>query len=202
VFDWRRAGSWCGLAGSSIFLMAWAIAIATTPGYDFGGQWVSDLGVGAGASFFNAGAIMAGMLSIPFAVTLAIVLRPSRLGIAGSMSLALAGVFLMGVGIFTENAGETHWIVSISFFSLMVISMTLLSYPLFHSATIGPWTGQFTATIVLIGIGFVSLYGMGPLAETVAVLLIAIWSLAIAWKLRWYLCVVFPQGAFGGHSGR
>lgn len=202
MFDWRRAGSWCGLAGSSIFLIAWATATAATPGYSFGGQWVSDLGVRAGAPFFNAGAIMAGILSIPFAVTLAIVLRPSRLGIAGSTFLALAGIFLMGVGIFTENAGETHWIVSISFFSLMLISMTLLSYPLFRSATMGPWSGQFTATIVLIGIGFVILYGMGPLAETVAVLLIAIWSLAIAWKLRWYLCVVFPQGAFGGHSGR
>lgn len=202
MFDWRRAGSWCGLAGSSIFLAAWAAAIATTPGYIFGGQWVSDLGVGAGAPFFNAGVIMAGLLSIPFAVTLAIVLRPSRLGIAGSMFLTLAGVFLVGIGVFTENAGETHWVVSISFFSLALISMILLSYPLFLSATMGPWTGQFTAVIVLIGVGFVALYGMGPLAETVAVLLIAIWSLAIAWKLRWFLCIVFPQGAPGVHSGR
>ena len=202
MFDWRRAGSWCGLAGSSIFLMAWVIAIATSPGYNFGGQWVSDLGVGAGASFFNAGVIVAGILSIPFAITLAIVLRPSRLGIAGSMSLVLAGVFLAGVGIITEDAGETHWIVSISFFSLTLLATVLLSYPLSRSVTMGPWSGQFTAAIVLIGVGFVALYGMGPLAETVAVLLIAIWSLAIAWKLRWYLCVVFPQGAFGGHSGR
>jgi len=202
VFDWRRAGSWCGLAGSSIFLIAWVIAIATTPGYNFGGQWVSDLGVGAGASFFNAGAIVAGILSIPFALTLAIVLRPSRLGIMGSASLALAGIFLVGVGIFTENAGEAHWIVSISFFSLALIATILLAYPLSRSASMGPWSGQFTATIVLIGAGFVALYGMGPLAETVAVLLIAFWSLAIAWKLRGYLCVVFPQGVLSVHPGR
>jgi hypothetical membrane protein len=195
VFDWRRAGSWCGLAASSIFLIAWAIAIAATPGYIFGGQWVSDLGVGAGASFFNAGAIIAGILSIPFAVTLAIVLRPSRVGIAGSILLALAGFFLMGVGIFTENAGGTHWFVSISFFSLALISMILLSYPLYRSAAMGPWSGQFTAAVMLIGVTFVALCGMEPLAETVAVLLIAVWSLAIAWKLRWYLCVVFSQGA-------
>ena len=192
MFDWRRAGSWCGLAGSSIFLIAWATAIAATPGYSFGGQWVSDLGVGAGASFFNAGVIVAGILSIPFALTLAIVLRPSRLGIAGSMSLALAGIFLAGVGIFTENAGETHWFVSISFFSLALLATVLLSYPLYRSDAMGPWSGRVTAAIVLIGAAFVALYGMGALAETVAVLLIAIWSLAIAWKLRWYLCVEFP----------
>jgi hypothetical membrane protein len=108
------------------------------------------------------------------------------------MSLALAGIFLMGVGIFTENAGETHWIVSISFFFLALIATTLLSYPLFRSTAMGPWSGQFTAAIVLICVAFVALYGMGPLAETVAVLLIAIWSLAMAWKLRWYLCVDFP----------
>ena len=163
---------------------------------------MSDLGVGAGASFFNAGAIVAGILSIPFALTLAIVLRPSRLGIMGSASLALAGIFLVGVGIFTENAGEAHWIVSISFFSLALIATILLAYPLSRSASMGPWSGQFTATIVLIGAGFVALYGMGPLAETVAVLLIAFWSLAIAWKLRWYLCVVFPQGVLSVHPGR
>jgi len=202
VFDWRRAGSWCGLAGSSVFLIAWAIAIAATPGYRFGGQWVSDLGVGAGASYFNAGVIVAGIFSIPFALTLAMVLRSSRLGIAGSISLVLAGIFLIGVGTFTENAGETHWIVSISFFSLASISMILLSYPLFRSTAMGPWSGRITAAIFLIGAGVVALYGMEPLAETVAVLLIAIWSLAIAWKLRWYLCVISPQEAPGVRSGR
>jgi len=202
MFDWRRAGSWCGLAASSIFLMAWILAIAATPGYKFGGQWVSDLGVGAGASYFNAGVISAGILSIPFAATLALVLRPSKLGIAGSTTLILAGMFLAGVGIFTENAGEAHWIVSISFFSLALIATTLLSYPLYRSTVMGAWTGQFTAIIVLIGVSLIAIYGMGPLAETIAVLLIAIWSLAIAWKLRWYLCVIFPQGIPGVIAGR
>ncbi len=168
-------------------------AIHTTPGYDFGGQWVSDLGVDEGAAFFNAGAILAGILSIPFAVTLLLVLRPSRLGVAGCVVMILAGIALAGVGIFTENAGSTHLIVSLSFFSLMLLALVLLIWPLHKSYALGPWTGDFTAVIVFIGVGFIAIYGMGPMAETIAVLLIDIWSLAIAWKSRHYLCIVAPQ---------
>ncbi len=193
VFDWRRTGSWCGLAGSTVFLIAWAVAIAKTPGYRFGDQWVSDLGVGDGAAFFNAGVIVAGVLSIPFAASLGAVLRASRLGILGSIVLALAGVALACVGVFTETTGDVHWIVSVSFFSMIVLALVLLVLPFYRSRAMQPWTAQFTAGIVLIGIAFAAIFRVGPLVETIAVLLIAMWSLVIAWKLRWYLCVVHPE---------
>ena len=193
VFDWRRAGSWCGLAGGTIFMLTWVAAIYATPGYDFGGQWVSDLGVSEGSAFFNTGAILAGVLSIPFALSLLLVLRPSRLGGLGCIVMILAGIALAGVGIFTEDAGSAHTIVSLSFFSLMLLALVLLIWPLHKSYTLGPLAGDFTAAIVLMGVALFTLYGMSPLAETMAVLLIDIWSLAIAWKLRHYLCIIAPQ---------
>ncbi len=193
MFDWRRVGSWCGLAGTTVFLIAWATAIAKTPGYRFGAQWVSDLGVGDGAAFFNTGVIVAGLLSIPFAASLGAVLRTSRLGILGSIVLALAGIALACVGVFTEKAGDIHLIVSVSFFSLIVLALVLLVLPFQGSRAMQPWSAQFTAGIILLGIAIAAIFRAGPLVETMTVLLIAMWSLVIAWKLRWYLCVVHPE---------
>ena len=150
MFDWRRAGSWCGLAGPSIFLIMWLTAIAFTPGYRVFEQWVSDLGVGGGAVFFNSGVILAGLLTIPFAVTLALVLRPSRLGFVGSAVLIVASVALIGVGVFTENAGRMHGIMSISFFVSILLALVLLSWPLYRSSAFAPWVGLMNAVLVLM----------------------------------------------------
>ncbi len=136
---------------------------------------------------------MAGILSIPFALTLLVVLRPSRLGVVGCTVMLVAGIALAGVGIFTENAGSIHLIVSLSFFFLMLLALILLIWPLHRSYALGSWAGEFTAVVVLMGLGIGALYGMGPLTETMAVLLIDIWSLAIALRLRHYLCIVAPQ---------
>jgi len=150
VFDWRRAGSWCGLASPSIFIIMWLAAIASTPGYRVFEQWVSDLGVGGGAAYFNGGVIVAGILAIPFGVTLALVLRPSRLGILGSAFLVVAAVFLTTVGIFTENAGRLHGIVSVSFFLSALLALSLLVWPLYRSTAIASWTGILTAAFVIV----------------------------------------------------
>jgi hypothetical membrane protein len=200
VFDWRRAGSWCGLAGPVIFAVLWIVAIASTPRYDFGGQWVSDLGVGEGAAFFNSGVIVAGFLNLFFTASLAAVLRPSRLGILGSVVLALAGIFLMLIGVFTENAGEIHGIVSISFFLLALIALLVLALPLHRSPAMRPWTGLFTIVIAILGIMAIGIFAFGPLTETIAVALIVIWSIVTAWKLRHYLCVDLRRSA-GTSSG-
>lgn len=193
MFDWRRAGSWCGLAGSVIFLVCWVAAIASTPGYRFGEQWVSDLGVGGGAAYFNAGAIIAGLLTIPFAASLIMVLRSEHLLPVGCITLAGAGVALIGVGVFTENAGQMHWNVSVAFFLLVLVSLILLIFPFWKSTAMRPWGAPLTAVMVLIGCGLLAAYQAGPLTETAVVAMIIIWSVSIAWRLRVFLCVSLPR---------
>jgi len=169
--------------------MMWLAAIASTPGYKVFEQWVSDLGVGGGAAYFNGGVIVAGTLTIPFAVTLALVLRPSRLGIVGSAFLILAAVFLIGVGVFTEDAGNLHWIVSVSFFLSVLLALTLLAWPLYRSPAMAPWIGLLTAVLVAVGVLMAAILSSGPLTETTVVLMITAWSIIVAWRLRVYLCV-------------
>ena len=197
MFDWRRAGSWCGLAGPSIFLITWLAAIASTPGYRVFEHWVSDLGVGGGAAFFNGGVIVAGLLTIPFAVTLALVLQTSRLGLVGSAVLIVASVALIGVGVFTENAGRMHGIMSISFFASVLLALILLSWPLYRFPAFGPWVGLTNAVLVLVGLLMAAVSSSGPFTETVVVLMVAAWSIVVAWKLRMYLCVTLRQQALG-----
>jgi len=193
VFDWRRAGSWCGLAGPVIFLVCWVVAITSTPGYKFGEQWVSDLGVGRGAAYFNAGAIIAGILTIPFAAILVMVLRSEPLLYIGGVTLAGAGVALIGVGVFTENAGQMHWNVSVTFFSLVLLSLVLLIFPFLKSAAMRPWVAPLTAIMVLIGCVLLAAFQAGALTETVTVAMVIVWSIFIAWRLRVYLCVTLPS---------
>lgn len=174
-------------------MLCWTAAVASTPGYRFGGQWVSDLGVGGGAVYFNAGAIIAGALAVPFAVSLAMVLKSERLLWLGGGTLAAAGVALVGVGLFTENAGDTHLIVSIAFFFFALLSLFLLVYPFHKSASMRPWGAPSTALLVATGIVMLAAFRAGPLTETAAVILIIVWSILIAWRLRVYLCITLPR---------
>jgi len=160
------------------------LAIASTPGYQVFVQWVSDLGVGGGAAFFNSGVIVAGILAIPFAVGLAVALHPQRLGLAGAGFLAVAGVALVGVGVFTETAGDIHRQVSVAFFVLLMISMVLLAFPLYKSPSFGNWAGILTAIFVVVGVALAVAFNAGPLPETAVVLITAAWSLVIGWRLR------------------
>ena len=193
VFDWRRVGSWCGLAAPIIFIVCWAAAIASTPGYRFGGQWVSDLGVGGGAAYFNAGAIVSGVLTVPFAASLAKALDSERLGWFGALTLAGAGISLACIGVFTEDAGEAHLDVSVSFFVLMPMSLISLIHPFYKSAAMRPWGAHFTVIVALIGLGLLAVFQAGPLTETAVVAMIIVWSIPIAWRLRVYLCVIPPR---------
>ena len=197
MFDWRRAGSWCGLAGAVVFLVCWVAAIASTPGYKFGEQWVSDLGVGGGAAYFNAGVIIAGVLTVPFAASLVMVLRSERLLYVGGITLAAAGVALVGVGVFTENAGQMHWNVSVAFFSLVLLSLVLLVFPFLKSAAMRPWGAPITAVMVIIGCVMLAAFQAGALTETVTVAMVIVWSVFIAWRLRVYLCVTLPSAQNG-----
>jgi len=57
----------CGILAPIVFLIFYLVAWSLSPWYDFGGNYLSDLGVGEGAWAFNTGAVVAGLLAIPFA---------------------------------------------------------------------------------------------------------------------------------------
>jgi hypothetical membrane protein len=180
---WRRLGVLCGMVGPLVFMALYSVAAFGDPGYVFFDNYLSDLGVGPMASYFNAAVIIAGALTVPFAL---LAIRPALDGgIAATAAIVLtvvAAVFLMLVGVFTEDFEGTHYAVSVGFFMSMLLALLCYSWTLHFSSSMGRPFTELTRTVTAIGIILV-IFGFNPQTETVAVLMIVVWGLAAALTL-------------------
>ena len=170
---------WLAVAQFLVFLVvAEAVDDRTTPTvYNVGTNYISDLGVGSGAPFFNGSIIVLGVL----------VLLAVYYGFRTfhdwflTIALLLAGGGAIGVGVFTEAYGGIHTIVSfITFFgtglaaivayritkpplSYIGVVMGILSFlalGLFASGTyLGLGVGGMERMIVLPVIGWALAFG-------------------------------------------
>lgn len=172
-------GGMCGLLASPLFILLYSIAWSLSPWYVLGENYPSDLGVGGGALAFNSGTIISGVLALPFAMTLWRMLGRSRLSSLGCLLLAASGVALISIGVFTEDYGVIHFAVSALFFLLVLLSQILLAWPLVNSPKFK--IVGISVTVLMVGtLSSLPLVGPGPLAETIAVIEILIWSFAVA----------------------
>lgn len=89
---------------------------------------LSDLGVQSGvtALVFNGGLVISGLLYIVFAAGLYHYSGLHFLGRAGTLILVWACFSLVAIGVFNEHFRPTHYIVSVSFFVSLPISMLVL----------------------------------------------------------------------------
>lgn len=99
------------------------IAEALYPGYSTSENYISDLGVGPSSIIFNSSVFMLGVLGILAAY---FILRTniSRVFI---IPFILASIGAMGVGLFTEHAGDLHMVFSLITFLFGSIS-AIISY--------------------------------------------------------------------------
>jgi hypothetical membrane protein len=158
----------CFLAG---YVTAWALS----PWYEFGGNYLSDLGIGEGAFAFNIGVMSAGLITIPFAWSLWSTLRDHILGKLGSLVCALAGIFLFLVGVFPEDQVPIHYIVSVSFFVSLGVALIILIIPMIRSLVFRRVAAPLTVLIIVMSIVLAIPLGTGPLMETIAVLEALVW---------------------------
>jgi len=170
-----------GLVLVACFLAGYITAWALSPWYDFGGNYLSDLGIGEGAFAFNIGVMSAGLITIPFAWGLWNILREHILGKLGSLVCALAGIFLFLVGVFPEDQVPTHYIVSASFFASLGVALMILALPMIRSPVFRRVAAPLTITIIVLSLGLaisielVNQREAGPLMETIAVLEALVW---------------------------
>ncbi len=178
-----------GMLAAAVFLALYTTAMAIDPGYEFYRNYLSDLGVGPGAWAFNSAVIVAGALMVAFAVLglgpaleqgLSHWKRPLLRRVyawSGPAVLSVGGAFLVLVGVFTEDAGDVHFVVSVGFFSFAYVALVLLAGVQRYSRALG--TSGWFATIVTAAIGMVLLpLGFNPQTETVAVLAVVAWGIA------------------------
>jgi len=103
-------------------------------------------------------------------------------GIAATLAViltVLAGVFLMLVGVFTEDFEGTHYIVSVGFFMSFLVALFCYSWTLHFSNALGKGVTEATKFVFAIGV-VLTVLGFTPPTETVAVLAIILWGLVVA----------------------
>jgi len=106
------------LVGAAQFVVGMIVAEALYNGYSVADNYISDLGVGPSALIFNSSVFLFGLTILVASYCIWRILGEKLIMKKLFMILFfLAGIGVMGVGIFTEDAGVIHTIVSfIAFF--------------------------------------------------------------------------------------
>lgn len=100
--------------------------MVTYPQFSWTNNALSDLGIVAGMTgpIFNFGLYSSGFLAFIFAMFgLYTYIGNSWIGKIGSLIFAATGVALMCIGFFPENVALYHYLFSVTFFSLLPISL-------------------------------------------------------------------------------
>jgi hypothetical membrane protein len=94
---------------ASQFVIGLVVAEARYTGYSISVNYISDLGVGPSATIFNSSVFLMGLLILIGAY---FVQRAFNFKLL-TLLLILTAIGVMGVGVFTENYVNVHWIVSL-----------------------------------------------------------------------------------------
>jgi hypothetical membrane protein len=92
------------------FVLGLVVSEASYPDYSIADNYISDLGVGPSATVFNSSVFLMGLLLVIGAYFVQRALKEYTMLIA---MLVLTAAGTMGVGIFTEDAGMLHSVVSL-----------------------------------------------------------------------------------------
>ncbi|MCX6816110.1 MAG: DUF998 domain-containing protein [Candidatus Aenigmarchaeota archaeon] len=175
---WIKAGSTAGFLGSIVFIFLTLFAAYNYPGYSIFINYLSDLGVGNNI-FFNLGCIISG-LSILLLANALYRKFPERIGKLGAVIFLLSGIFLIGVGVFTENSGLIHLLCAVIFFALAAVAIILLGIIMGRENK----KMYFLSVIVVLCIAAFLPLGLTPLIEHIAVAAIILWTLCISYFIR------------------
>lgn len=114
---------------ASQFVLGLIVAEALYSGYSVSSNYISDLGVGPSAMIFNSSVFFMGLLLIVGTYFLQRAFNFNAL----TVPLVLTAIGAMGVGVFTENSGTIHHIVSLIAFLFgglsAIFSFRLLKKP-------------------------------------------------------------------------
>jgi hypothetical membrane protein len=94
------------------FVLGLVVAEALYPGYSISANYISDLGVGPSAVYFNSSVFLMGLLLIIGAYFLQRAFDYKVL----TVLVVLTAIGAMGVGVFTEDFGAIHMIASLTTF--------------------------------------------------------------------------------------
>ncbi|MBU0530223.1 MAG: DUF998 domain-containing protein [Nanoarchaeota archaeon] len=174
--NWRKKGGTAAILSGLVFIIFTAIAVLNYPDYSPYTTYLSDLGVGPTAIFFNVGLVVAGLLGLVLAA--GVYQIRSNICVVGTFLLLFTNIALMEIGIFSENFGLSHTFMSWTFFFFATFMLFVVGTGI--AKTEKSRTGYITILLgVIIVVQFLILGGAHPITEFIAVALIILWSFLI-----------------------
>lgn len=182
-----RVGAIAGIVGSVAFSALWIAAAYQDGSWVLGKMTLSELGDRSrpGVVLFNVGAILAGIMSLVFSAGLYRVLSSSLLGRLGTVTLGIASLFLIGVGVFPIDTGTAHTVASLGFFGLGAIALAMLIVPAWRSHVLHRGGGLLTMVLLLISLVGVATLSI-PAAEALSVGCLLLWTVLISIRMLWH----------------
>lgn len=179
-----RISGLCGIAAPIFGFSSILIAISYSPWFRWTENALSDLGVdGFSAVMFNSGLIFSGFLLIVFSVGLTHLLTEGLLSRIGHGLFSLAAVDLCLIGIFSENFGVIHFYVSITFFTLLPLSLILMGARLVKASSYKKLGFiALLSSVLAIGIWLLPWRGVA-VPEFVSALMGSAWCVAAGFHL-------------------
>ena len=147
----RTAGA-MGLAGILAMAVGLVGSIVMYPRFSLWDSNLSELGVAAGAPFFNWGLILCGVLGAFLALGAVLHLAQGRvLRKAGFGLLAVALALLALIGIFTEAFVMVHFYVAVAFFALFAVASLVVGISLARDGDLC-WIGRLALFSAAMGV--------------------------------------------------
>jgi hypothetical membrane protein len=110
VYSNRKVAGALFFIAATQFVLCVIVSEALYPGYSIADNYISDLGVGPSSMIFNSSVFLLGLLML---IGTYFLQRAFKEFTILTVLLVLTSIGAMGVGIFTENFGVIHFIVSL-----------------------------------------------------------------------------------------
>lgn len=154
------------------------LATFLSQGFRWDADALSDLGVRDVAPLFNGAVLLGGLLTVPFAVGLREYLPRSRGANAGSIIVAIGGLSLAFVGIFTLATPGLHAAVALGYFVLVPVGLLVIGAS--QRATRPRWFAIGTGVAALFAILVLPVALLGQpvgfaVPEIIEALILAAW---------------------------
>ena len=186
----QRFGAATGIFAPILAFTCILIAIASYPSFSWTGNALSDLGVIAGITglLFNFGLCASGLFALNFAVFgLYAYLEKNWVGKIGAAVFAAATTALIAIGVFNEHYSGTHYAVSVAFFTLIPISMFIITcaFLLAHQGQMALFT---VSTGVAAALPWILLFTFKyvpnvAIPESVSGLIVSAWTIILGYKI-------------------
>ncbi len=186
---WLSAGGGNGILAPIIAFTFIISSILTYPRFSWTNDALSDLGIvpGTTATLFNFGLYMSGLLILIFSIGLYKYLNKNIVGNIGAIIFVAASFALEGIGWAPENVPPFHYYFSVAFFSLVPISLFLISGYFFILRRYR--FAVFTIVIAILGAGtwtlyFLIHYTLGvAIPEALSGIVGSVWTVVVGWKM-------------------